>query len=197
MLTKSFISAVSALSGIPERKLYEYARSDDVLHVLERPYALDLTACQIQKIDQINILLNACQSLRVLRESDTNSISDAKFACEFFRSKLSYKVDSEIFMVAFLDAKSHIISFLDFSTGLVDAAVVPISKIIKRAIQLDSKYLILAHNHPSLDCEPSKADKEVTHRFVQALQLFDMQLLDHIIIGGSSFTSMAALGFVK
>lgn len=55
--------------------------------------------------------------------------------------------------------------------------------------------MVLAHNHPSGDVTPSSADRAVTERLKQALQLVDIRLLDHVIVGGRDIASMAAMGW--
>ncbi|TFH48539.1 MAG: hypothetical protein E4H01_06125, partial [Lysobacterales bacterium] len=66
--------------------------------------------------------------------------------------------------------------------------------VVKRALELNAAAVILAHNHPSGVCEPSQADERITRRIKSALDLVDIRLLDHLIVGGNESTSLASRG---
>ena len=81
--------------------------------------------------------------------------------------------------------------------GTIDGATVYPREIVKRALQLNAGAVILAHNHPSGDCEPSIADQAITKRIVDALKLVDIRTLDHVIVGaGFNSTSMKERGLL-
>ncbi|MBO9774148.1 DNA repair protein RadC, partial [Xanthomonas axonopodis pv. begoniae] len=65
----------------------------------------------------------------------------------------------------------------------------------KRALELNAVALILFHNHPSGNPEPSEADRKVTERLKLALALLDIRVLDHLVIGGQKSVSLAARGW--
>ena len=67
---------------------------------------------------------------------------------------------------------------------------------VKATLQFNAAAVILSHNHPSGNSEPSYADKDITQRLVDALNLIDVRVLDHIIIGGDSSYSFAEHGLV-
>jgi len=69
-------------------------------------------------------------------------------------------------------------------------------EVAKHALRLNAAALIVAHNHPSGDIEPSAADRAVTARLKQSLALLDIRLLDHVVVGGRSSISMAARGWL-
>ena len=83
------------------------------------------------------------------------------------------------------------------SQGGVQATVVDCRLIIKRALELLAVQIVLVHNHPSGSAEPSEQDRVLTERVVEAAKLFDIRLLDHVVIArGShfSFRGHALLG---
>ncbi len=80
--------------------------------------------------------------------------------------------------------------------GTIDGASVHPREVVKRAIQLNAAAVILAHNHPSGEAEPSRADEAITKRLKDALQLVDVRVLDHLIIGGSDVVSFAERGLM-
>ena len=86
----------------------------------------------------------------------------------------------------YLTSSNRIIEHQRISQGGVQATVVDHRLIIKRALELLATQIILVHNHPSGLAEPSSADKTLTQKVQDAAQLFDIRLLDHIIISRES-----------
>ncbi|MDO0848514.1 JAB domain-containing protein, partial [Xanthomonas campestris] len=102
----------------------------------------------------------------------------------------------EVFGVVFLDNQHHIISTEHLFTGTVDGCEVHSRVVAKRALELIAAAVILFHNHPSGNPEPSQADRKVTQRLQEALGLLDIRVLDHLVIGGQKSVSLAARGWV-
>lgn len=94
----------------------------------------------------------------------------------------------------YLTNSNRIIERCRISQGGVQATVVDQRLIVKRALELLSTRIILVHNHPSGSATPSGADFEITKRIKEATQLFDIQLLDHIIISASESYSFKSNG---
>ena len=94
----------------------------------------------------------------------------------------------------YLTNSNRIIERCRISQGGVQATVVDQRLIVKRALELLSTRIILIHNHPSGSATPSGADFEITKRIKEATQLFDIQLLDHIIISASESYSFKSNG---
>ncbi|MCP3043095.1 JAB domain-containing protein [Xanthomonas euvesicatoria] len=101
----------------------------------------------------------------------------------------------EVFGVVFLDTKHHILATEHLFSGTVDGCEVHSRVVAQRALALNAVAVILFHNHPSGNPEPSEADRKVTERLKQALALLDIRVLDHLIIGGRQHTSLAARGW--
>ncbi|MCW2039317.1 DNA repair protein RadC [Xanthomonas arboricola] len=101
----------------------------------------------------------------------------------------------EIFGVFFLDNQRHILATEHIFTGTIDGCDVHPRIVAKRALELKAVAVILLHNHPSGNPEPSEADRKVTERLKEALRLLDIRLLDHLVIGGRQHTSLAARGW--
>lgn len=90
--------------------------------------------------------------------------------------------------VLFLTSSNRVVECMLLSTGGVQATVVDHRLIVKRALELLATQIIVAHNHPSGSASPSEPDKELTRRIKEAAALFDIALLDHIIIASSGET---------
>ena len=109
---------------------------------------------------------------------------------EFLHLSLANK-QHEIFMAIFLDAKHHMIATDELFTGTLTQACVYPREIIKRALYHNAAAIIFAHNHPSGNAEPSQADKSLTQTLKKALDLIDIKVLDHFIIGKNEIMSFA------
>ena len=71
-----------------------------------------------------------------------------------------------------------------------------VRKVVKKALQLNAGAVVLSHNHPSGQCEPSRADEFLTHNLKSALALVDVRVLDHIIVSNSGALSFAERGLL-
>ncbi len=104
--------------------------------------------------------------------------------------------EHEIFAVLFLDTRHRVIAYEEIFHGTVDGAAVYPREIVKRALALNAAAVVLAHNHPSGEPDPSRADENLTVRLKDVLALVDVRVLDHIIIGGRESVSLAERGAV-
>ncbi|MBN1379263.1 MAG: DNA repair protein RadC [Gammaproteobacteria bacterium] len=102
----------------------------------------------------------------------------------------------EVFACLFLDNKHRVIAYEEMFRGTIDSASVYPREIVKRALEHNAAALILAHNHPSGVCEPSVADRSITERIAAALNLVDIRLLDHLVVGDSNCLSFAETGLL-
>lgn len=80
--------------------------------------------------------------------------------------------------------------------GTIDGSSVHPREVVKRSLELNAAALILAHNHPSGNTDPSLADKAITKRLVDAVSLVDIRVLDHLIVTGAQTYSFAEDGLI-
>lgn len=97
----------------------------------------------------------------------------------------------------YLASSGRVLDRMRISQGGVQATVVDCKLIIKRAIELLATQVVLVHNHPSGTTEPSRQDRELTERVAEAAKLFDIHLLDHVIVARGSHYSFRANGILK
>ncbi len=105
-------------------------------------------------------------------------------------------LEHELFCCLFLDNRHRVIRFDEMFRGTIDGTSVYPREVVKEALAVNAAAVILAHNHPSGIAEPSQADERITIRLKAALELVDIRLLDHLIIGNGEATSLAALGML-
>jgi DNA repair protein RadC len=102
----------------------------------------------------------------------------------------------EVFGCIYLDNRHRVIRFEELFRGTIDGTSVYPREVVKEALAVNAAAVILAHNHPSGVAEPSQADERITRRIKSALELVDIRLLDHLVIGDGHTTSLASRGLV-
>ncbi len=102
----------------------------------------------------------------------------------------------EYFMTLLLDGKNRILKEARISEGSLNQSIVHPREVFSPAVRESAAAVILVHNHPSGDPEPSREDAEITRRLKEAGELMGVRVLDHIIIGDGSFVSFAARGML-
>lgn len=112
-----------------------------------------------------------------------------------FRARLG-ELGHEVFSCLFLDTRHRIICFEPLFRGTVDGATVYPREVVKRALYHNAGAVILGHNHPSGDCEPSEADRSITVKLASALALVDVRLLDHLVVSRQGHVSLAERGWI-
>ncbi|BED90306.1 UPF0758 protein [Pseudoalteromonas sp. MM1] len=105
-------------------------------------------------------------------------------------------LQQEVFMVLYLDSQNRLVKDEILFYGTINSASVYPREVLKAALKNNAAAIILAHNHPSGIAEPSQADKLITNKLQQALQLVDINVLDHIIVGGETCVSFAQRGLI-
>ncbi len=121
------------------------------------------------------------------------TITSSEAAIAIMRPQLQDLKHEECWAI-YLTNSNRIIERCRISQGGIQATVVDQRLIVKRALELLSTRIIIAHNHPSGSAKPSSADFEITNRLREATSLFDIQLLDHIIISATESFSFKSAG---
>jgi DNA repair protein RadC len=103
---------------------------------------------------------------------------------------------NEVFHVLFLNGKLELIADEQQQKGTINHTPVYPREVVKRALELGAASLILAHNHPSGDVEPSKADIDVTKQIIEAAGALGISVHDHVIIGANAHFSFKAKGII-
>jgi len=99
--------------------------------------------------------------------------------------------DHEEVKVLHLNRSHHVVNIHHVSSGSDGASIVPIKDIIRQAILIKTFSIVLLHNHPSSNLKPSKADIQISNKLKKAAELFEIQLIDSVILTRESFTSLS------
>lgn len=114
---------------------------------------------------------------------------------DYLRLQLGH-LDHEVFAALFLDAQHRLIQYRVLFRGTLTQTSVYPREVVKQALALNAAALILSHNHPSGVAEPSRADEFLTQTLKNALQLVDVRVLDHVIVGQGHCVSFAERGLL-
>ena len=115
---------------------------------------------------------------------------------DYFMESTRYLEKEYVYLLLF-DSKHRLIKEITLSEGTVNQSLVSSRDVYIEALKYKAVYIVLLHNHPSGDPEPSAADLEVTDRIEQAGCLLEIKLSDHIILGNRCYVSLAERGYIK
>tara|TARA_E500000305_G_scaffold108525_1_gene111109 strand:+ start:1674 stop:2126 length:453 start_codon:yes stop_codon:yes gene_type:complete len=121
------------------------------------------------------------------------TLNNARDTKELLRLRIG---DREIFCVLYLNTQHQLIEVDELFMGTIDGAAVYPREIVRAALEYNAAAIILGHNHPSGVTEPSAADRRITERINQAMQLLDIRVLDHVIVSTSVAFSFAEGGLI-
>ncbi|HZH42866.1 MAG TPA: DNA repair protein RadC [Lysobacter sp.] len=122
-------------------------------------------------------------------------VSDPGSAGRYFAQRLR-GLPHETFAVLFLDNRHRALAFEELFRGTVDGTEVHPREVVRRALAHNAAAVVVGHNHPSGNPEPSAADRSVTRRLREVLDAVDVRLLDHLVIGDGAPVSLAARGWL-
>ncbi|OLF51136.1 RadC family protein [Pseudomonas chlororaphis] len=125
-----------------------------------------------------------------------NSVLESPVAVRDYLKALLRHEPHEVFGCLFLDSKHRVLAFEALFQGSINTTSVYPRQVVKRALAHNAAALILCHNHPSGVAEPSQADRVLTRRLTEALDLVDVRVLDHFIVGEGEPLSMAEYGWM-
>jgi DNA repair protein RadC len=135
-------------------------------------------------------------ALQVLEPSAAYvTLTDPEVSLRYFRLALA-REPRECFVCAFLDSRHRIIEIRELFQGTLDGCNVYPRVVAQMALSLNAAACLIAHNHPSGDPTPSGADIAITKRLRECLELFDIRLLDHLVVGREGGCSMAQRGLL-
>lgn len=140
-------------------------------------------------------ILEIAEQITAERFYREDVVSSPASAVAFLQRRLALR-QSEVFAVAFLDNRHRVIAFREMFVGTIDGASVHPREVVRAALEHNAAALLIAHNHPSGNSEPSQADIAITRRLCDALALIDVRVLDHVIIAGTSHVSLAERGLM-
>ena len=144
---------------------------------------------------EITAVMELARRSLAQRLAQRTVLSSPQQVKDFLRLQLAHE-GQEVFAVMFLDVQNQLIRFEEMFRGTLSQTSVYPREVVKRALALQASAVILAHNHPSGTAEPSRADEFLTQTLKQALQLIDVRVIDHLVVGGDQAISFAERGLL-
>lgn len=165
---------------------------------------IELSKLDIKKLSRFNgigeakaISIIAAMELgnrrRYAEVIEREKVSSSKDAFEVFLASLAGKAYEE-FWILLLNRANRILKKLNISEGGISGTVADPKKIFKLALDHNASSIILCHNHPSGNIQPSESDVKLTNKLKEAGKMLDLPVIDHIIIGEDKYYSFADEG---
>ncbi len=200
-LTDAELLAILLRSGSGSSSALDVARGvldGGGLREMARKNAEELIRVQgvgLAKAVEILAAVEIGRRLQAQECGDRHSLCSPEDAARFLIPRMR-DLRHETFVVLVLDTNNSVVGESELSRGTLNASIVHPREVFKFAIDRLAAAVIVAHNHPSGNPEPSREDIEITHQLCEAGKIVGIPLHDHLIVAGNSFTSLAARGYV-
>lgn len=202
-LTDSELLAILIRNGTHKRTAVDLAKDLLALGKNSLPELGRLSVNELTKVSGIGeakaISISAALELGRRREGSVSpeklTVKNSKEIATYIQSLLR-DLRNEVFGVVFLNRANRVKHCEVISVGGITGTVADPRIIFKKALAEDAVALILFHNHPSGNLQPSRADEELTIKITQAAKLFDIRILDHIIVSEEGYFSFADEGLI-
>ena len=147
------------------------------------------------KFSQLQAVLEMSRRHLAERLRRDSALESPQAVRDYLKSLLRHE-PHEVFGCLFMDSKHRMLAFEVLFRGSIDSASVYPRQVVKRALAHNAAAVIFCHNHPSGITEPSEADRTLTKRLIQALDLIEVRVLDHFIVGDGQPLSMVEHGWM-
>lgn len=138
---------------------------------------------------QLQAAREICHRSDFIHLQKNSTLTNSQQTYSYLKRRLRDK-KNETFVALFLDSQHRVIAYDELFTGTINSAAIHPRPIVERVLKLNAAALILAHNHPSGLSDASQQDRAVTERIRHALELVDVKLLDHLVIGDNEIYSI-------
>jgi len=126
---------------------------------------------------------------------ERNALQSSESTRQYLLSRLR-DYPYEVFTILYLDNQHRLLTIEDLFRGTISSATVYPREVARQVIKYNAAAVIFAHNHPSGIAEPSQSDLELTELLTRALNLLEVRVLDHFIVGADKVTSLAEQGLM-
>ncbi len=197
-LSNSELLAIIINNGTKDKSAVDVSKEllqkcNNSLHLLSKLSVAEIIKLKVKGIGTAKAIgILAALHLAIRKESESlkkEKISKASDAALFFKNMLQHKT-VEQFVVMFLNTANNVICYETISIGGISGTVVDTRIILQKAIENKASKIILCHNHPSGNLNPSLADRQVTNQITQAAKLHNIDILDHLIVSEEGYYSL-------
>ena len=147
------------------------------------------------KAIRLKCVAEICLRMQMRRQEEQITFTEPAQVAAYYMERMRHLETEHIYLIL-TDTKNRMMKEILLSKGTVNASVLSPREIFIEALRYHAVHILLLHNHPSGDSAPSRQDIEITNRIMEASQLMNIPLLDHIIIGDNTFTSLKEEGYL-
>ncbi len=165
------------------------------LFEIDQKTLCDYPGIGIAKYTQLQAALELARRRLYQNLAQKDVIDNSTDTKEYLIAQLRHH-KQEVFACLFLDSQHHIICYEELFHGTIDNSTIYPREVLKKVLNYNATAVIFAHNHPSGIATPSDADRDITQHLKIALNMIDVSVLDHIIVGDGCTTSFAEHGWV-
>ncbi len=192
VLTLVLGSASTISLAKAQELMKEYGSIDRVMSLSRSEFSKTKAGSQVRWM-RLKAAMELIRRLEGARVSVGDPIRNPQTAASHFSAMLRDR-DREVFALLFLNVRNRVLHYEEMFYGTVHAAAVYPREVVKCALRVNATGIIAAHNHPSGCAEPSKADEQITQRLQEALELVEVNLIDHLVIGKNEVVSLFERG---
>lgn len=197
-LTDSELLALLLGSGSPGESAVETARKilqagDDRFRGVARlrpEHLLRFRGVGLAKAVTVAAAMEISRRFAFEQPSPTNPIRQSADAFRVLQPFLAI-LEHEEFWVLYLNNANRVLGSYQLSKGGLTGTLVDVRLLLRKALEMGAVAVILAHNHPSGNLRPSKADRQITRKIIKAAATMDVKVLDHLIVSDSEYYSFA------
>ena len=195
-LGRIFVSAGKSPAQALQLAQLLLARIGSLTAVMQSaPARLRRVGANDHMIEAIKAVEGAIDATLVRRLDDRPILSNSQAVVDYLHARISFR-HREHFECIFLNAALRFLHIETISIGSFNAVDVNIRDIVKRALELNASRIIVSHNHPSGNLEPTRPDIQSTKALMRVCEDMHIRLLDHLIIAPSGFYSMRSAGLL-
>lgn len=173
------------------KKILKFLKCKDIDEVVSRIKSYEIN----EELEQFRELMTTIAKGNIGKK-DLTTVKAKSELLNYLRSDIGFK-NTEEFKVIYLSSSNRLIGEETLFRGTIDRSVVYPRLIVERALKHPTKGIIFAHNHPSGDLKPSRKDIELTNELKDLLEVLDIRLLDHLIIGENDYFSFYDNGLIE
>jgi DNA repair protein RadC len=167
------------------------------LNVLAKMSIEEITSCGVRESEATYVVaaleLGRRRDYRV--ELQRDQITGSKAAWELMRPLIG-DLNYEEFWIIYLNRQNKVISTYKVSQGGITGTLLDVRLVLKKALEQNATSMILCHNHPSGNLEPSDADKKITRQVKEAAEIMEIPVIDHVIVTQNGYYSFADEGML-
>lgn len=149
----------------------------------------------IYRVAETNDVINAAQTILRRQMKDSAVLKSPGIIKDYLMTRLGH-LPYELFGMVILDPQNRLVKYMELFRGTVTRTCVYPREVVREAMLHNASGVIFVHNHPSGDVDPSLADQALTQMLKASLELLDIRVLDHLIVGGGNAMSFAERGLL-